>query len=64
METQAGLNATGRRLIPRMKFERSFSGGAVASMSGSRLNSSVNIAVTSRRARCEPRQKWAPPVLC
>src|SRR4029450_1540608 len=59
---QAGRNATGSRLMPRMKFDRSFSGSAVASMSGSRRNSSTNIAVTSRRARCEPRQKWAPPV--
>ena len=49
---QAGLNATGSRLMPRMKFERSFSGSAVAAMSGSRRNSSTNIAVTSRRARC------------
>ena len=46
------MNATGSRLMPpRMKFERSFSGSAVASMSGSRRNSSTNIAVTSRRAR-------------
>src|SRR5215468_9613191 len=61
-DAQAGRNATGSRLMPRMKFERSFSGSAVASMSGSRRNSSTNIAVTSRRARCAPRQKWAPPV--
>jgi hypothetical protein len=40
LDAQEGLNATGSRLMPRMKFERSFSGSAVASMSGRRRNSS------------------------
>src|SRR6267143_1802015 len=48
--------------MPWTKFERSFSGLPVASMSGSLLSSSVIITTTSRRARCEPRQKCGPPV--
>src|SRR5690606_12850031 len=52
-----GQIAQGRCLIPLMKLENSRSGSPVARMFGTRVNSSRNITVISRRARLAPRQK-------
>ena len=52
----AGRKTHGMRLMPWTKFERSISGSPVISRSGSRLKSSRNMTVISRRARFPPRQ--------
>ena len=56
-----GVNAHGMRLMPWMKLDCSMAGSPVISRSGSRPNSSSNMARISRRARFAPRQKCGPP---
>ena len=53
----AGVNEHGRCLMPWMNAESRRSGSPVTSMSGTRVNSSRNMTVISRRARWAPRQK-------
>jgi HAD superfamily hydrolase (TIGR01509 family) len=53
------LNWQGRRLMPLTKLDSSRS-GSPAVMSGTRVSSSRSMTVSSRRARCAPRQKCGP----
>src|ERR687898_947521 len=55
------ITRAGRRLMPLKKLERRRSGDPMSSNPSTRFSISSKAMLTSRRARCAPRQWWMPP---